>query len=219
MALAGKDALIKITAAVASTVAGGAMTANSSLEYEVTNNLHRHWDEDVAPAIFENSTLTVRQYGVNYVQGIVTFSTVGAAVATPVTADFSYLTASAIAGGREWQLNVNSDMFEVSEFSTSSALKGWRQFIPNINQATVTINRYWADTTGGTTGAMFLDNIIADSRLVTELWVDGATSTSPSGMYEGYAYVTSDQVGAAVDSIVGESIELTIDGPLYYSTG
>jgi hypothetical protein len=48
--------------------------------------------------------------------------------------------------------------------------------------------------------------------------VDGSTGT-PSGKYESYAYVTSDQVGAAVDSIVGESVELTINGQLYYSTG
>ena len=217
MALAGKNALIKIASPSATTVAGGAMTANSSLEYEVTTAAQRHWDIDIPPAVYENSTLTTQTYDVNYVQGIITFPA-GSTVTTPVTADYSYVTAATVAGGREWSLDVGTDLFEVSEFSSSTGTKGWKQYVPNVNGATVTVNRYWSDLAGGSTGPQFIDHIIAESKLITELWVDGSTGT-PSGKYEGYAYVTSDQVGAAVDSIVGESVELTINGQLYYSTG
>ena len=41
---------------------------------------------------------------------------------------------------REWSLNVDFDMFEVSTFGSS----GWKEFMPNLAGAQGSISGYWA---------------------------------------------------------------------------
>jgi hypothetical protein len=121
------------------------------------------------------------------------------------TADVEYLVTSQVAAGREWSLSVEADMFEVSTFGSS----GWEEFQPNLNGATVSIGRYWTDGT-------FMDYMVADNpRFVVEMVPLNAGSTS--ARYEGFARVQSDNPSASVDAIVGETINLVIDGQLYYT--
>jgi hypothetical protein len=223
MAIAGKSALIKITSATPTTEGTVAMSEVSTGKWQITTVSKRHFDVDESthPNVYVNTTLQASSHlsNINYVQGIVEFTTAGGRPTLPltgdtVTADISYLTAASVAGGRDWTLDVNADMFEISQFSSSTGESGWKQYQPSMNGATITINRYHQ-----TTGAEFFDRIVTDQKTLVELWVDGATSTGPtSGKYETFAYVTSDQAGAAVDSIVGESVQLAAHGAVYYST-
>lgn len=205
MAFAGKDANVKITSVTATTSTGEASTlATDGYSVQVDDVLKRHWDPTSAtrPVLYHNTTaVTPGLYDVNYVQGKFEFTST-----QPVgtyTSDVEYLTASKVAGGREWNLNVETAMFEISEFGSS----GWRTFQPNMTGAGVTISRYWNDSS-------FLDMLTNESRFVVELFPNDAGGWK----YEAFARPRSDQVGASVDSIVGEAVQLQVDGKLYFST-
>lgn len=212
MALAGKNANVFITATTPTTAAAEAFSAvaGSSVSHQITAAANRHWTRDPNTAgrprmLVNASTVGVPSYDVNYVQGIVTFAST---VSGTVTGDVEYLTASSVAEGREWSLNVDRDMFEISTFDSD----GWREFQQNVNGAQASIGRYWS--TGGLGGGDFFDRINADLDCVLEMY----PSSTAGDKYEAYAYITTDSIATAVDGIVGESIDFTIDGALHYTT-
>ena len=213
MALAGKSASVKITATVPTTALAETFTAvaGSSVAYQIDDTTMRHWERNPNTTtrprmLWGGSTAGVSSYTVNHVQGIVTFAST---TATAVTGDVEYLTASAVAQGREWSLNVDRDMFEVSTFQSG----GWREFQQNVNGAQVSIGRYFIGP-GSTSASEIFDRLNVDQDLIVEL----LPSDSAGDRYEGYAFITSDQIEASVDGIVGENFDLTIDGTLYYTT-
>lgn len=205
MPLAGRNADVRITALTPTTSTGEAASlAGTGLYVSIDSSTRRHWDPDSTPVLYLNSTaVSSTAYTVNYVQGRFEF---GSTQSTGTyTADVQFLATSQVAGGREWTLNIEADMFEVSTFGSS----GWKEYQPNLNGASVSIGKYWTDGT-------FLDYIVADNpRFVVEMVPLNASSTSER--YEGFARVQSDQVSASVDAIVGETINLVVDGQLYYT--
>jgi len=212
MALAGKDANVYITAATPTTAAGETFNAvaGSSVSHQITASSKRHWEREPDTVgrprmLVGGTTVGVPEYDINYVQGIITFAST---VSGAVTGDVEWLTSASIAEGREWQLSVDRDLFEVSTFDSG----GWREFQENINGATASVSRYWS--TGGTGGGEFFDMMNVEQDVILQLRPD----ESAGDAYEGYAKITADSVAAAVDGIVGESIDFTIDGALYYTT-
>lgn len=203
MPLAGRNANIYITALTATSSTDNAATlAADGLSVQIDSTARRHWEPDSTPSLFLNSTaVSSTAYTVNYVQGKFEFSSTQST--GTYTIDAAYLTASQVGSAREWQLNVEADMFEVSTFGSS----GWKQFQPNLNGSNVTLSKYFTDST-------FLDHMLVDGKFVVELYPNLAAGDR----YEGFARVVSDQPGASVDNIVGESVNLTIDGQLYYTT-
>ena len=208
MPLSGRNAALKITglAGVASTD-NAATIAGDALSVSIDSTARKHWDPDQTPdpSVWANgSTAGVGTFTINYVQGVFEFATTQNSSAT-WTIDTDYLTASAVAGGREWQLNVEQEAFEVTEFGSG----GWKQFQPNFAGASVSISRYWNDED-------MLDRLASteDNRFVVELIV----SSADGWRYEGFARVASDNPQAAVDAIVTESANFVIDGELYFTT-
>lgn len=112
---------------------------------------------------------------------------------------------------REWTLNVEADMFEISTFGSS----GWKQFQPNLNGAQGSISGYW-NVQGSTTMKAVQTHILSQST-------DPATlsllvhNTEGNG-YTGSAWITGIQPQAAVDGIVSFSANITYDGAVAYST-
>lgn len=207
MPLAGRNADVRITALTPTTSTGEAASLSADgLYVQIDASTKRHWDPDsvARPVLYLNSTVVPSaNYTVNAVQGRFQF---GSTQSTGTyTADVEFLATSQVASGREWALSVEADMFEVSTFGSS----GWKEFQPNLNGATVSIGKYWTDGT-------FMDYITGNnSRFVVEMVPLNAGSTS--ARYEGFARVQSDQPSASVDAIVGETINLVIDGQLFYT--
>lgn len=118
----------------------------------------------------------------------------------------------ALAGDlREWNLNVEADMFEISTFGSS----GWRQFQPNLNGASGTINGYW-NVEGSTTMKAIQEHILSQSTDPATL--DLLVSDAEQNGYTGSAYVTQINPGASVDGIVQFNANFTYTGPVAYST-
>lgn len=112
---------------------------------------------------------------------------------------------------REWSLNVEADMFEISTFGSS----GWRQFQPNLNGASGTISGYWNVQNSSAMKAI-QEHILSQSTDPATL--DLLVSNSEQNGYTGSAYVTQINPGAAVDGIVQFNANVTYTGPVYYST-
>lgn len=208
MPLAGRAADVKITSLTGTTSTGEASTRSTGVGsgtgyVRINDATKRHWDPDSTPVLYLNSTaVSSTAYSVNYVQGIFQWLS-GDPTTGTYTSDVEYLTASSVAGGREWSLGVEQDMFEVSTFGSS----GWKQFQPNLVGASLSIGRYWNDSD-------FLDYLTLDSRFLVELQI----SSTGGWRYEGFARVRADAITTSVDAIVGETVNLDIDGQLYYTT-
>lgn len=120
-------------------------------------------------------------------------------------------TPTLVADLREWSLNVEADMFEVSVFGSS----GWKRFMPNLTGASGTISGYW-NIVSSTSMKAIQNEILSlqTSPSQISLLVD---NTNANG-YTGDVWVTSISPSAAVDAIVPFSANITLHGPVAYST-
>lgn len=112
---------------------------------------------------------------------------------------------------REWTLNVDAEMFEVSTFGSS----GWRQFQPNLNGASGSVSGYW-NVQSSTTMKAMQDHLLTQSTdpATINLLVD---NTEQNG-YTASVWISNIQPGAAVDAIVPFNANFTVDGAVAYST-
>lgn len=119
-------------------------------------------------------------------------------------------TPKVVADLRDWSLNIDRDLFEISTFGSS----GWRDFQQNLNGAQGSISGYW-NVEGSTTMKAIQSNILDQSAAATaEFWVD---SVGLEG-YSAEVFITSLSPAAAVDGIVEFSADMTITGAVTYST-
>jgi hypothetical protein len=215
--LSGKTAKIRFTSIVgtsstdnAATISTGGGTGNSSIQINATGR--RHWDRSATaePDLFLNSTLVPSTAFdlVNKVQGIFALNESRSSTGT-YTIDCHFLTSTFLTGGQEWSVDVDVDMLETTSFSTSTGNTQWRTFTPGLSEATASIERL---VSTGDTGPVFFDRLNLPSDLIIELVTDDAVR------FEGYARVSADGWNASVDELTVESVDLQIDGPLYFST-
>ena len=64
--------------------------------------------------------------------------------------------------------------------------------------------------------SVLLEPLRFEEEVVISLYVD---TTSSRARYEGYGIISSDNVEAAVDDVVNDSIEIQGVGALYYREG
>jgi hypothetical protein len=116
-----------------------------------------------------------------------------------------------VADLREWNLNVDFDMFEISTFGSS----GWKEYQPNLAGAQGSISGYWAIQTS--TSERALQNKVLSLSTAPgtiSLLVDAAAGNG----YTGDCWVTNLQLSAAVDGIVPFTAGVTMHGAVSYST-
>ena len=210
MPIQGRSAALRVTGTVATTSTGVAATRSTGPgagaltgHVRINNVAQQIIDPDSTPVLLLNSTaVPATDYSVNHIQGKFQWNAGDPPVGT-YTANIEYLTATSVAGGREWSLNIDQDMLEVTEFGSS----GWKEYQPNMAGAGGSFTRYWNDPT-------FFDYVETSQRFVIEL----VTNSADNNRYQGFAYVNSDQLGASVDSLVTETVNYQVDGAVYYST-
>lgn len=112
---------------------------------------------------------------------------------------------------REWSLNVEADMFEVSTFGSS----GWKQFQPNLNGASGSISGYF--NVEGSTSMKSLQNHLL-SQSTDPAHIDLLVDNSGQNGFTMDVWVTSLTPGASVDAIVPFSANITAEGAVAYST-
>jgi len=189
--------------------------AAGGLLLSINSTAKRHWDRtSTAPAIFVSgatgSDISADIESINYVQGIVTFTTPHS-TSTVITMDVDYLTSSYLAGGRSWSIDIDTNMLDVTAFSTTATDPKWRTYLAGLNGAEISIDRlYQQDSTAN----VFWDALAAESsNLLVELVPDDA-----GDRYEGFVWVSGFSPSVEIDGIADEGVTLTVDGVLYYTT-
>lgn len=208
----GRAAKIKITAASASSSTGEAMSAIATTTdyytYRITDATKRHWNQALAPVLYRNTTaVAASEYSVNYPIGQITFQ-VAQTTGDAMTVDTEYYTASYLADARSWDLAVDTDMADVTTFSTTTGNQQWRQFAPIYTGATVDLGR----VVKSSTAPAFMDRVIAGQDLIVELIVAGTNK------YTGYGHISGDGFETAVDALTAETVNIQVSGQLSYST-
>jgi hypothetical protein len=218
-ALTGKTAKIRTTSVLgtsatdnAATITTGVGGALSSVQMDATGR--RHWDraDTATPTLWLNSTLVASSdiAEINPVQGIFSLDNSRTSTGT-YTIDCIFLTNTYLTGGQSWALDWDTEMYDTTSFATeSTGVAQWRTFIPGLSGGTVTISKL--ASTGGTTGPLVYDHMNLQSDVIVELITDGANH------YEAYGFYNSLGVTADIDALTVESIDITIDGDLYFST-
>lgn len=210
MPLSGRNANVKITSLLSTSSTDIAATRSTGLGagttpgyVQVNLAAFRHLDDaSTTNKLYLGAGLVASSlYALNPVIGRFTWLT-GDPTTGVYTVDGAILTAASVVEARSWTLEVNQEMFEISHFGSS----GWKTFMPDMAGAQITIGKYFNDSE-------FMDYIVLGSRFIVELHVDQA-----GNRFECYARPSSDQIQTAVGAILGESISLVADGPVYYST-
>jgi len=207
----GKVARIAVTAAAATASTNNAADLSTDGQtLPITSTGRRHWPNDTTSLVVAiGGTATTDAFTANYVQGIVSFSTPHS-TASVYTIDVDYLTASFVGEGRDWEVQTDMDMRDHTVFSTTTADAQWRVVKPGLSGGTVSINRFW----GETTGPAFFDRLAAQQDTIVELWIDHNTANK----LEGFAWVDGDGFDIPVDGDVEEAVTLTFNGAIYNTT-
>lgn len=213
-ALSGKVARIKHTSATASSSTNNAATlAPGGLVLTINSTAKRHWNvnNSTALVVYAGSTAVPKSnYDVRWPVGQVVF-TAARSTAVTYTIDVESYTSSFLRGGRDWSLDVDVDDLDTTTFSTSATNTTWRTNKAGLSGASVTIGRLTVD---GDTGPLFYDRVAAQQNLIIDLVADNANGHR----YLAYGYVTADGYSDAIEGLMEESITITVDGNVYYST-
>jgi hypothetical protein len=212
-AISGTKASVKLTGSTPTTSLAQAFTTVSATEFKISDAAKRHWDPDstgtganARPRVMVNgSTVGVGAWEADYVRGRITFDS---APGGTVTADVAYLSASALGLARQWQLGMEASLYDGSVFGST-----WRQVVPGMRSATVQLGGFWT-IGGGSTDPLAYDYINLSQKVLVELY----PSNAAGDRYEAFGYLNTDQVQTPFDGLIGESVGLTIDGTLHWTT-
>lgn len=216
-ALSGKVARIRYTSAGATNSTNEAATLGADLvTLSITSTAKRHWDSgSTLPRVYSSTStgtaLAATLYDVNYVQGKVVFRSAQSSTKT-WKVDVAYLSPSYMTGGRSWELNTETNILDVTAFSTASTGALWRKQKAGLQSWDVKIGRL---VSTGDTGPLGYDRInAAADNMIVELVVNGTGQEK----YEGRVRPRMDSIAVDIDGLVEEGLELEGNGQLYYST-
>lgn len=180
-----------------------AATADLSLtRYTITDNAKRYWDKNSAVTVKVNGEVQNSGFNIEYCGGVVVFSEARDSEDV-VLVSASAVTVEQHGGFFSWSAELGMDTTETTTFMSN----GWKEFIPSIKEFTASAESYWGDEE-------FFSRL--GEEVVIALYVD---TTSSRARYEGYGIISSDNIEAAVDDVVNDSIEIQGVGALYYREG
>ena len=211
-ALSGKRAKVRTTSVTASSSTDEAATLTSSTAgdfVQIDDTGKRHWLRDSTGFVvaLNGTPQSSTGYTINPVQGKFEFHSTGQSAGT-WTVDVRYLTTTYLTGARSWNADVDVAMLDVTTFSTSTQDVQWREFLPGLSEASISLERL---VSTGDTGPVFYDRINLGSDVIVE------AVTNDFRRYEGYGYIEADGINTDLDGLTVESVDVQIVGELYRS--
>ena len=167
--------------------------------YRINDSSRRYWDKKQPVTVYVNDQEASGNYKLEHCGGVIVFK-------TPLTAqDVVTVSGKSVAvaqrgGFFNWSCELSADTADITTFQSG----GWKENLPNIKGFTATAESYWGD-------AEFTQSL--GKEVIIALYVD---NTSSKRRYEGYAVISSDNIEAAVDDVINETIEFEGTGNLYY---
>lgn len=126
-------------------------------------------------------------YTLNRLNGTVTYTT---AVSRTIRISGDYLPMSTAAECKEWSLNVNGDLIDTTKFQ-----QNWMSKIQGLKSAEGSLSQWWSIDT------YFVDALLSGNPVVIELYAQD--TLEPDRLF---AHINSDEMSAAVDGAVEESV-------------
>lgn len=175
------------------TMTNEATTSAAGNIYQITTAGKRIIDPAVPPSLNTTSSTyldtTWMDGGWDYYNGRVKLT-----VATSPTVTGAYLTMTTLASVVSWSLAMGRNTADTTALGDS-----WKQFTPIEEGATLTINRFYADTE-------FWSHINSGNEVIVQLWEDASAGFWCKG------FVTSFGPSMAVGQVDNEAITLQLSG-------
>lgn len=198
MAYAGNKAMVKVSGApVAFT--DEATTANTARTiYQITDTTKQVWDKTAAITVERSTdagaTWTTLDpvadgYVLNRLNGSVVFVN-ARQTGTLIRVSGQYLPMSVAAECKEWKGTISADPIDVTPFQSDWVVK-----VPGLLSGEGSLSRWWNIDT------YFADSLLAGKPVVIELY--GQDNLDPDKIW---AILTSDEMSAAVDGAVEDSV-------------
>jgi hypothetical protein len=225
-AISGKLARIRFGSLIATTSTNQACTLSScagattgGINLQINTTSRRRWDPTLSSTHYKvyggattSTLISSTAYDIDYAIGQVRFHVAKTTAPTKAyTMDVPWLATSYLRQAKAWTLNVNQDMLECTAFSTGAAGAAWHTYVPGLNDATVTVSRFFDSSS---TGPIFLDRQLLNQPFYLEL----VLNSTDQSQYVCYGHVQSDQFTEDIGAVVAESVTFKPTGPVYFTT-
>jgi hypothetical protein len=205
MAISGAIGAIYKASGTSTTFTNAAMTnTGDNKRYKITDATKAYWDTSAAVTVKVDGSTVTSGFTIEYAGGNVVFTaSQGASVVTVTGKSFPV---TAIGGGYNWTVDVESDLVECTNFNSN----GYKEYTPSYNGFSGSFESYWQ----GGTDVRFSD--LANELLVIVLYTD---NTANKNRYEGYAIINTNSVDVPNDDLVHDNCDFQGTGQLYYRVG
>ncbi|MBX6361319.1 MAG: hypothetical protein IRZ03_14710 [Acidobacterium ailaaui] len=179
--------------------------------------LKRYWNPQASWTVQTTTdgstwtTVPASGYSIRYLTGQVTLTSALSGSAPGCRVTGAYLPTATLGQVKDWTLTLSSDLADVTTMQGPSASVVFKQYVPLLLGAEVKLSLYYADATFWT----LVQSGTVPNQLILVLYT-GRTSTE---RYEAFARVKQDEIKLAVDAIVEEGLDCTLDGLCCYFSG
>jgi len=212
--ISGKLARVRISAATPTSSTDQAATISADkLSVTITATGRRRWDPSVSSSGYAvclaGTPVAAAQWTPLYGKGMFQFTT---AHTTGVwTVDVPWFATAYLGQTKGWTLEARTDMLECTAFSTSATKAAWRTYVPGLNDATITLDRFFNSSS---TGPVFIDR----QALNLPMYVELVLNSTDQAQYVAYGYIQTDQFTEDVVDLAKETVTFKPTGPIWYTT-
>lgn len=167
------------------------------VSFRISNAAKRFWNRAVAVTVKVGGSPVSSGYTVQHAGGVIVFDS---APGGAVTVSGEYLAVSQLGGAHHWKADLGVDVKDSTTFGST-----WRTKVATVKDGSGSVDRYWLDEA-------MLDEVAAGNPLVVVLYADYAAGSR----YEAYAQLSTEQVKAAYDDLVGDDLQFEFDGEVFY---
>jgi hypothetical protein len=152
-AIAGYNTTLKITNPTPLTMTSEAMTdSGDHTTFRVTNANKVYWDDTAAFTVETSpdgttwSTASAGTYTIQYVGGIITFTSAVTGGTPSCRVSGSYFAWAYLGNADSCDIQTQVDMKDITTYSTGTPTR-FKTYMPTLMGATVKLHRYWIDNT------------------------------------------------------------------------
>jgi len=174
---AGYTVDLKLSGSATATT-GESFTLVSGKTYEVDDATKNIWDRTATTTIYDNAVAVAASniLNIDYLFGRVTFAA-SYTPTGPITADFSWLATSAVAGSRDFTLTQTANAIDETTIPEAQANSGHRIFDYGLKTVSLDLNGVYALSNGA------LANLKSRNEFIVEINPDGSNLATARGYF------------------------------------
>lgn len=172
---------------------------DATVEFTLANNYVIPYSETVTIGATEQTRN--KDYTINYITGVITFTTAPATEVDNIDVAYSYYTVAEVGGFFNWTITQNADAAESTSFDSNGA----RTYVAGLTDWDSSATKYWANT-------KTFHEWLGEEDIIIVFYVDEDNNYR----YEGYGVMTGNNIDTSVDALIEQTIDLQGSGELTY---